>query len=76
MLKIQEGKEDLRGCILILNKRWQDELIEAPVQVFDLLKILDQNYMESHIFDGLLPFFFPHSYSNILLKIAYASYSS
>jgi hypothetical protein len=33
--EIQEGKGDLRGYILNLNKRWQDELIEAPVQVFD-----------------------------------------
>jgi hypothetical protein len=33
--EIQEGKGDLRGYILNLNKRWQDELIEAPVHVFD-----------------------------------------
>ena len=33
--EIQEGKGDLRGYILNFNKRWQDELREAPVQVFD-----------------------------------------
>jgi hypothetical protein len=33
--EIQEGKGDLRGYILNLNKRWQDELIESPVHVFD-----------------------------------------
>ena len=33
--EIQEGKGDLRSYIVSLNKRWQDELIEAPVQVFD-----------------------------------------
>jgi hypothetical protein len=33
--EIQEGKGDLRGYILNLNKRWQDELIETPVHIFD-----------------------------------------
>jgi hypothetical protein len=33
--EIQEGKGDLRSYIVSLNKRWQDELIETPVQVFD-----------------------------------------
>ncbi len=33
--EIQEGKGDLRGYIVNLNKRWQDELIQTPVQIFD-----------------------------------------
>ncbi len=33
--EIQEGKGDLRSYIVNLNKRWQDELVQTPVQVFD-----------------------------------------
>jgi hypothetical protein len=33
--EIQEGKGDLRSYIVNLNKRWQDELVQIPVQVFD-----------------------------------------
>lgn len=32
---IQEGKGDLRGYIMNLNKRWQDELVQTPVHIFD-----------------------------------------
>lgn len=33
--EIQEGKGDLRSHIVNLNKRWQDELVQIPVHVFD-----------------------------------------
>ena len=33
--EIQEGKGDLRSHIMNLNKRWQDELVQIPVHVFD-----------------------------------------
>ncbi len=32
---IQEGKGDLRGYIVSLNRKWRDELPSAPVMVFD-----------------------------------------
>jgi transposase len=33
--EIQEGKGDLRGYIVSLSKKWQDELEHIPVMVFD-----------------------------------------
>jgi hypothetical protein len=33
--EIQEGKGDLRNYIVNLNNRWQDELVQTPVHVFD-----------------------------------------
>jgi len=33
--EIQEGKGDLRSYIVSLSKKWQDELGQMPVQVFD-----------------------------------------
>jgi hypothetical protein len=31
-----------------------------------IFKPLAQNYIASHIFDGLFPSFFPHLYANVL----------
>lgn len=33
--EIQEGKGDLRSYIVNLSKRWQDEIAQVPVMVFD-----------------------------------------
>lgn len=33
--EIQEGKGDLHSYIVNLNERWQDELVQIPVHVFD-----------------------------------------
>lgn len=33
--EIQEGKGDLRSYIVSLNKKWQNEFVQAPVMVFD-----------------------------------------
>jgi len=33
--EIQEGKGDLRSYIVSLSKKWQNEFVQAPVQVFD-----------------------------------------
>jgi hypothetical protein len=33
--EIQEGKGDLRNYIVSLSKKWQDEFVQIPVQVFD-----------------------------------------
>jgi len=35
-------------------------------RIWPIFKTLAQSYIESHIFDGLFPPFFPHLYSNIL----------
>ncbi len=76
--EIQEGKGDLRGYILYLNKRWQDELIEAPVQVFDregygseffhsLLEnqvcfVTWEKYIDTHKLDAFTPEMFTESF--------------
>jgi len=33
--EIQEGKGDLRSYIVSLSKKWKDEFVQVPVQVFD-----------------------------------------
>jgi hypothetical protein len=32
---IQEGKGDMKGCLLALQGKWRDELAQSPVLVFD-----------------------------------------
>lgn len=77
-LETKQGKGDLRSYLVSLGKRWQDEIAQVPVMVFDregygceffhtLLEnqvcfVTGEKYIDTHNLDAFKPEMFTESF--------------